>query len=64
MAETLGAVVHHRGDLGQVGLAAGVRQPGYPSGPGALELREQWTDARADPGVEDGGDIAGSGQVS
>jgi hypothetical protein len=56
-----GAVVHHRGHLGQVGVPGWVGQPGYPSGPGALGLREQRVDARADPGVNDGGDVAGSG---
>ena len=35
LAQTPHAVVHHRGDLGQVGLASGVGQPGYPFGPGA-----------------------------
>ena len=64
LAEALGAVVHHGGDLGQVGVAAGVGQPGDSSGPGALRLGEQRVDARADPGVQDGGDVAGSGQVA
>jgi len=41
-----------------------VGQPGHPSGPGALSLREQQVDARADAGVEDGGDVAGSGQIA
>jgi hypothetical protein len=52
-----GAVVHHRGDPGQVGVPGWVGQPGYPSGPGALPLRKQRVDAPADPGVQDGGDV-------
>ena len=61
--EPPGAVVHHDGDLGQVDVAVRVGQLGDPPGPGALGLGEQRVDARADPGVQDGGDVAGSGQV-
>ena len=64
LAQALGAVVHHGGDLGQVGLPCGVRQPGDAAGPGALRLGQQRVDARADPGVQDGGDVPGSGQVA
>jgi hypothetical protein len=60
----VGAVVHQCGDPGQVGVPGRVGQRGHPSGPGALRLREQRVDARPDAGVEDGGDVAGSGQVS
>ncbi len=63
LAQPPGAVVHHGRDLGQVGLAVGVRQVGDASGPGALGLGEQRVDALADPGVQDGGDVPGSGQV-
>ena len=42
-------------------MAVGVGQAGYPSDPGALRLREQRMDARADAGVQDGGEVAGAG---
>ena len=45
-------------------MAVWVRQLGDPAGPGAVRLGKQRVDARADPGVEDGGDVAGSGQVA
>ena len=38
LAEASGAVVHHRGDLGQVGPPVGVGQLGDSPGPGALRL--------------------------
>ena len=63
LAEALGAVVHQGGDLGEVGVAVGYGQVGYPFGPGALRLGEQRVDALPDPGVEDGGDVPGSAQV-
>jgi len=62
-AEPPGAVVHHDGDLGQVDVAVRVGQLGDPPGPGALGLGEQRVGTRADPGVQDGGNVAGSGQV-
>lgn len=64
LAQAAGAVVHHRGDLGQVGAPGWVGHVGYPPGLGALRLGKQRVDARADPGIQDGGDVAGSGQVS
>ncbi len=64
LAQALGAAVHHGGDSGQVGLACGIGQPGDAAGPGALRLGQQRFDARADPGVQDGGDVPGSGQVT
>ena len=63
LAQAPGAVVHHRGDLSQVGSPVRLGQLGDPSGPGALRLAEQRVDARADPGADDCGDVAGSGQV-
>jgi hypothetical protein len=63
LAQAAGAVVHHGGDLGQVGLPLRVGQAGDAAGPRALGLRQQLFDARPDPGVQDGGDVAGSGQV-
>ena len=41
LAEAVRAVVHHRGDLGQVCLAAGIGEFGDAVGPGALRLGEQ-----------------------
>jgi hypothetical protein len=64
LAQAPGAVVHHRRDLGQVRAPVLVGKPGYSFGPGALGLREQRVDARADPGVQDGSNVAGSGQVA
>ena len=61
--EPPGAVVHHDGDLGQVDAAVRVGQLGDPPGPGALGLGEQRVGALAYPGVQDSGDVAGTGQV-
>jgi hypothetical protein len=63
LAEALGAIVHQGGDLGQVGVAAGVRQAGDAAGPGALPLGQERVGALADAGVQDAGDVPGSGQV-
>ena len=63
LAEAPGAVVHHGGDLGQVGLAFWVGQAGYPSGPRALRLGEERVDARPNPGVQDGGNIPCAGEI-
>ena len=63
LTEALGAVVHEGGDLGEVGVAVGVGQVGYPFGPWSLRLGEQRVDALPDPCVEDGGDVPGSAQV-
>src|SRR5262249_55005358 len=60
LAEALFAVVHHLGNLGQVGLPVWVGQVRYSVGPGSLRLGEQRVDALADAVVENGGDIAGS----
>jgi len=59
LAEAAGAVVDHGGDLGQVGVALGVGQLRDAAGPGVLRLGEQ----RADPGVQDSGDVPGPSQV-
>jgi hypothetical protein len=63
LAQSAGAVVHQDRDLGEVCLPRGFGQLGDAAGPGALQLGEQPVDALADPGVDDGGDVAGSGQV-
>jgi hypothetical protein len=64
LAEALLAAIHHDRDLTQVGAAARVGHAGDPLGPGLLGLGEQGVDLRADPGVQDGRDVAGSGQVA
>ena len=63
LAEAPFAVVHHGGDLGQVGLAVWIGQVGDAAGPGTLRLGQQRVDALADPGVDDTGDVPGTGQV-
>ena len=63
LAQAPRTFIHHRGDLSQVGPPVRLGQLGDPSGPGALRLAEQRVDARADPGADDCGDVAGSGQV-
>ena len=40
-----------------------VGQLGHPFGPKTLRAGEQRVDARPDPGVQDGGDVPGAGQV-
>ena len=63
VVEAAGAVVHQGRDLDQIGAAAGVGQLGDAAGPGVFRLGEQRPDAESDPGVRDGGDVAGAGQV-
>ena len=64
LAQAASAVVHHGGDLGHVGAAVRVGQAGCSSGPGALRLGKNRVDSPADAGVEDSGDVAGSGQIA
>ena len=45
-------------------MPGGVGQLGDTAGPAGLWLGEEGIDALADAGVEDGGDVAGSGQVA
>lgn len=63
LAEPLLAVVHHGGDLRQVRPVLEVGLVRYPFGPMTLRAGEQRVDARPDPGVQDGGDVPGAGQV-
>ena len=63
LADPVLAGVHQSGDLGGVGAASGVGDRGQLRGPRAGRERDQGADAVAETGVEDGGDVAGSGQV-
>ena len=63
LADPLLARVHQRGDLGDVGLAGGVGKGGNLLRPGPGRKRDQDAETVADAGVQDGGDVAGSGQV-
>jgi hypothetical protein len=56
--------VHQRGDLGDVGAATGIGDRGYPGGPRSGWPGDERARPAAEAGVEDGGDVAGSGQVS
>ena len=63
LADPVRAGVHQRGDLGDVGAAFGVGEGGDLLRPGPGRQRDQGAEAVPDAGVEDGGDVAGSGQV-
>ena len=63
LADPVLAGVHQRGDLGDVGAAFGVGDGGDLRGPRAGRERDRGAEPVADPGVDDGGDVAGSGQV-
>ena len=63
LADPLLAGVHQRGDLRGVGAAFGVGDGGDLRGPRAGRERDEGADAAADAGVDDGGDVAGAGQV-
>ena len=63
LADPVLARVHQRGDLGGVGAALGVGDGGELRGPRAGRERDQGAEAVAEAGVDDGGDVAGSGQV-
>ena len=62
-ADPVLAGVHQRGDLGDVGLPAGVGEGGDLRRPRTGWQRDQQAEAVAEAGVEDGADVAGSGQV-
>ena len=64
LADPLLAVVHHGRDRDQVLVALRVGQVGHAIGPRALRPGEQGVDAGADPGIDDAGDVAGSGEVA
>jgi hypothetical protein len=63
LADPVLAGVHQRGDLGGVGLACRVGDGGDARGPRACGERDHRAEAGAQAGVEDGGDVAGAGQV-
>ena len=64
LADPVLAGVHQRGDLGHVGAAVGVGDGGDLRGPRARRERDGRAKAVAEAGVDDGGHVAGSGQVS
>ena len=63
LADAVLAGVHQRGDLGDVGAAFGVGEGGDLLRPGPGRERDRGAGAVPDAGVQDGGDVAGSGQV-
>jgi hypothetical protein len=63
LADPVLARVHHRGDLGGVGAAFGIGDGGDLRGPRACGERDEGTGAVAEALVDDGGHVAGSGQV-
>ena len=63
LADPVRAGVHQRGDLGDVRAAFGVGDRRDLLGPRPGRERDQRAEAVAEAGVEDGGDVAGSGQV-
>ena len=63
LADAVLAGVHQRGDLGEPGAACGVGEGGDLRGPRARRERDGGAGALADAGVQDGGDVAGAGQV-
>ena len=63
LADPVLAGVHQRGDLGHVGAASGVGDGGDLRGPRARRERDGRAEAVAEAGVDDGGQVAGSGQV-
>jgi hypothetical protein len=63
LADPLLARIHQRRDLGDVRLACRICDHGDVLGPRPGRERDQGAEAVADAGVDDGGDVAGSGQV-
>jgi hypothetical protein len=63
LADPVRAGVHQRGDLGDVRSAPGVGEGGDPLRPRPRRKRDHDAEPVPDAGVEDGGDVAGSGQV-
>jgi hypothetical protein len=63
LADPVLAGIHQRGDLGYVGAAGGIGEGGHLLRPGPRRKRDQGAGAIPDAGVEDGSDVAGSGQV-
>jgi hypothetical protein len=56
-------LVHHFGDLPGERAAFGVSDRGDLRGPRASRERDRGSDATPEPGADDAGDVAGSGQV-
>ena len=63
LADPVLAGVHQRRDLGDVGAAFGVGDGGDLGGPRPGWQRDEGAEAVAEAGVDDGRDVAGSGQV-
>ena len=63
LADAVLAGVHQRGDLGGVAAAFGVGDVGELRGPRAGRPRDEGAGPAAEPGVDDGGHVAGPGQV-
>jgi hypothetical protein len=63
LADAVLAGVHQRGNLGQVGAAFGVGDLGDLRGPGPGRAGDQGAGLVSEPGFDDGGDVAGAGQV-
>ena len=64
LADPVRAGVHQRGDLGDVRAAFGVGEGGDLLRPRPGRQRDHGAEPVPDAGVDDGGDVAGSGQVS
>jgi len=58
------AGVHQLGDLGDVGAAFGVGDGGDARGPRPGQERDEGAGPVPDAGVDDGQDVAGTGEVS
>ena len=63
LADAVLAGVHRRGDLGGVAVAFGIGDLGELRGPRPGGPRDEGAGAAAEPGVDDGGHVAGPGQV-
>jgi hypothetical protein len=63
LAEPALAGIHHCGDLSDVGAAFRVGDGGDLGGPRPGRQRDEGAEAVTDAGVDDGGDVAGAGQV-
>jgi hypothetical protein len=63
LADPVLARVHQGGDLRDIRAAAGVGDAGELRGPRAGRERDQGAEAVAEAVVDDGGDVAGAGQV-